>query len=196
MSPLFLKPPPVETDFSLHVIETNVQVVNVGSVLHLRSERVVFLYRACRLDVECSHNWSVHAIQTQGDRTTARCRGSQVILFGSTGKVDTAKTDVLTVTKISDIHITTACRGRHIGNHTRILNTHFGTLQSVAPCHGLRLNTLVGIQPMQLLNGLLIQPIRHQLDGSVALILDLRCRDAAALMMHECSSTALSGSRS
>ena len=105
--------------------------------------------------------------------------------LGTLGKINTTKLDELAVVDVEDIHVLLTCRGRHIGHHTCILDTHLGTLQSIAPSHGFGLYTLVGVQPTELFHGLLVEPVGHLLDGAILIVSNLGSRNAATLMMDE-----------
>ena len=115
----------------------------------------------------------VKFIDAQGDLTASRRGSSDVELPGSVAEIHTTQFDELTIVDVEVIHILLTCRCRHIGNNPRILYTHLRALQPVAPSHCLSLHALEGIQPAELFDRLLIEPVRHFFDGAVFMVDDL-----------------------
>ncbi len=164
-----LKLPPVQTDVTAALVEAEVEVVEACGTLHLGGELTEAVDAASVLDGQHTHDGTVLTVEAERNGGSALGGCSHGIRLGTLGaKVDTTDADVLAVIDIGDTGI-----------------THAHDVQSVAPRHGLCLHTTVGVERLQLLQRLLVEPIGHFLNGAVGIIGDFCGRHRAALMVHE-----------
>ena len=76
--------------------------------LHFRAERLVFLHRARRLDIDGTDGIATLAVETQGNGAACLCSGSShdgKLLSALRTEVHTAQTDLFVVVDVKDIHI-------------------------------------------------------------------------------------------
>ena len=177
--------PPVEAHVTTHFTEAEVEVVDASGTLDLGLESLVVVKTSSVGNADGTDDRSLTTIETQSDSTLALGGSCKAEALGTQSEINAAQTDILVVVDVIDIHVTLAGRARHIGDNTCVGNTYLGSLETVAPGHRLCFHAPVGIEGMELLHGLLVEPVGHLSDGTVGKIGYLRCRDTAALMVDE-----------
>ena len=157
--------------------------MNTSSLLYLGGKRLIGLQRTGSANLHSADNRTVLAIQAQRQFNKTSRGSTDSKLTGTGGEVNATQADKLAIIDIEDIHILLACRIRHILDDTGILDTHLSSLQTITPVHGLSLNTLIGVQPLNLLQRFLVQPVWNLRNGAIGIIRNLLCRHRTTLVM-------------
>ena len=103
---LFVKFPPVEVYVAIGLLEADVKVVLTVGIFHFCLEIDIFLYATRRLDVQTADGRTLWTVESQDDGAFACCCCGELELSGTfVAEVYAAQTNVFTIVKVVDIHI-------------------------------------------------------------------------------------------